>query len=147
MTTTKVPFSKFVILIEDPANPGQFKAPCGFTSRSMKIDKDIVETTTPDCDDEDAAVWTERAAQTKSMEISGEGMFAAEDIARWRAFALADVSWSCQVKIDLFRAQGGGYWEGKFVLSSFENTGERKNHVMFNMTLQSDGEIVWTDAA
>lgn len=147
MTTTKVPFSKFVVLIEDPAQPGQFRAPCGFNTRSMTINKDVVETTTPDCDDEDAAVWTERAAQTKSIEISGEGVFAAEDIGRWRSFALADASWNCKVKVDLPKAQGGGEWAGKFLLTSFETSGERKNHVMFNMTLQSDGEIAWTDAA
>lgn len=147
MTTTKVPFSKFIVSLEDPANPGQFKAPCGFMSRSLKIDTDVVETTTPDCDDEDAALWTERAPQTRSIEISGEGTFAAEDIARWRSFALADASWNCQVKIDMPGAQGGGVWEGKFLLTSFETSGERKNHLMFNMTLQSDGAVTWTDAA
>jgi hypothetical protein len=135
MTTNKIPYSKFVVLIEDPATPGQFKAKCGFTSRSMKIDPDIIETTVPECDDEDAFVYISRQVKSLSMEISGEGTLHSNDVPFWRAFREAQVSWNCEVKIDLPAAQGGGKWSGKFVMGPWEKTGEYKNYVMFNISL------------
>jgi hypothetical protein len=147
MTTTPISFSKFLVKIEDPANPGQFKAPCGFMSRSLKIDPDIVERTTPDCDDEEAFVYTERSVQTLSMEVSGEGTLHQDDVAMWRKFRLANQSWNCQVVHDIPGAVGGGMWSGKFVMGPWEQTGERKNHLMFNMNLLSDGKFEWTTAA
>jgi len=43
----------FRVLLGDGASPIVYSAPCGFTSKSMTITKELTDVNIPDCDDPD----------------------------------------------------------------------------------------------
>lgn len=144
---TTVPFSGFRVLLEDPATPGTFIAPCGFTERSLTLTKETNDTTVPDCDNEDAASWVERDVVSKSAAISGEGVMARESLARWQAIYEDDDPVSARVERAGTAAQGGGYYLGKFHLTSFEQGAVKGERATVSAELSSTGPVVWTPAA
>jgi predicted secreted protein len=147
MSHIKLSFEKLIIKIENPATPGQFKAPCGLTSKGIKRSKDMTETTILKCEDEGAMVAKESRPNSYQVEVSGEGALHMDDLALWRAFFDSSEPWRCQVIRNRSRAEGGGYDEGYFNLTTFDETVEWTNHTTFSITLVSSGEITWTDAA
>jgi predicted secreted protein len=139
-------FSGVRVLVGDGADPEIFAAPCGFTERSLSLSKDLGETNTPDCLDEDAASWTERDVTAKSASITGQGVLAADALPTWQAFFDSDVSTKCRV--ELWRAGAKvGQWEGAFQLETLEIGATRGERATINVTLQSDGALAWTAGA
>ncbi|XKM40327.1 phage tail tube protein [Rhizobium ruizarguesonis] len=69
-------FGKFRIMLGNSADPIVYAAPCGFTSKSLTLTKDLTDVTLPDCDDPDAVAWVGRDASTLSASVSGEGVLA-----------------------------------------------------------------------
>lgn len=142
---TTLSFSNFRVLIENTAGSGVYTAPCAFTSRSLTIAADLVDTTVPDCDEPDAVVWIERQASTLSAQVQGQGVLALADVDEWRAFI--GQTKSCRVQLNVSGANNGGYYTGNFILSSFEISAERNQKATVSVTLQSAGALVWTAAA
>ncbi|GAA0262602.1 hypothetical protein LNAOJCKE_5181 [Methylorubrum aminovorans] len=143
---TTVPFSGFRVLLET-ATPGTYGAPCGLTERSLTLTKETNDTTTPDCDNEDAAAWVERDTVSKSATISGEGVMARESIARWQAAYESDAPISVRVERAGSAATGGGYYLGLFHLTSFEQSATRGERATVSIEMSSSGPIAWTPAA
>ena len=52
-----------------------------------------------------------------------------------------------RVEIASTLADGGGYWQGVFHLSQLDVTGEDGDMIKSEITLVSDGDWAWTDAA
>lgn len=139
-TTSK--FSEFLVQIESADSPGVFAAPCGLTTKGFNQTANTQETTVPDCDDPDAPAFTERAVDTISAEISGSGVLAKEaheDV--WQPFFVGAISKTCRVYPF---GLTGGYYEGAFVLTNYNNAVQRGQKVNVDITLQSDGEYTWT---
>ena len=82
---TTARFGKFKILLGDGADPENYTAPCGFTSKSMQLTKNLTEVNLPDCDDPDAVAWVGRDAQSLSAQVSGEGVLNSESVDKWLA--------------------------------------------------------------
>ena len=61
-----------------PPAPVTYAAPCGFTSKSFTLSKNLQEIDIPNCDDPDAVAWIGRDAQNLSATIAGDGVAAAE---------------------------------------------------------------------
>jgi TP901-1 family phage major tail protein len=137
---------KLLILLGDGGTPEVFAAPCGLTTRGIEFSKETNDVTVPDCDDPDLPAWTERSVRTLSASVSGSGILAAEAHATWRAAFLNTNSVNCRIKIDDTLGNGGGYYSGKFHLSAFSITGEIGDKLQVEITLDSDSDIVWTDA-
>lgn len=142
---TTVPFSGFRVMLET-ATPGTYGAPCGLTERSLSLTKETNDTTTPDCDDEDAGSWTERDVVSKSASISGEGVMARESIARWQAAFEDDAPVSVRVERAGTALQGGGYYLGLFHLTSFEQSATRGERATVSIEMSSSGPVVFTPA-
>lgn len=136
-------FSGLKVLIGDGATPTEvFAAPCGLTERSFSLSKELGESQVPDCDDEDAASWTERDVTSKAAEISGQGVLAADALPVWRAFIESDQSKN--VHVELHRnGTKIGHWAGKFHLESFQISGSRGERVNVEVSMQSDGACLW----
>ena len=66
-------FGKFKIYVEDPANPGSFIAPCGFTDKSLTLTAATAEEEIPDCDNPDAPAWVGRNIKSLSATVAGQG--------------------------------------------------------------------------
>lgn len=137
-TTTKG--GKIRVLLGDAADPIVYTSPCGFTQRSITLNKGLEEVQIPDCTDPDKVDWVGRDATSLSMAISGEGVLAAESVDAWlEGFESVD---SIPVKVEWEFPAKTITWTGFMHIESMEvgaNNGQRATN---NVSLQSDGEMV-----
>jgi hypothetical protein len=135
-------FSTFLIQIESDDSPGIFAAPCGLTTKGFNQTANAQETSVPDCDDPDAPAFVERAVDTISAEITGSGVLAKEAHENvWQPMFVGAVSKNCRIYPF---GLTGGYYEGLFLLTQYNNTVQRGQKVNVDITLSSDGEYTWT---
>ena len=136
-TTTR--FGKFRVMLGDGGSPQEFASPCGFTSKSLALTKNLSEVNIPDCDDPDAVPWIGRDAQSLSAAISGEGVLAAESVENWLdAFENVD---SVDVRIECEFPAKEIIWTGKMHVATFTIASEQGGRVTANVEMQSDGEL------
>ena len=133
---------RFRVMLGNDANPIVYSAPCGFTSRSLTLSKNLEEVAIPDCYNPDAVDWLGRDATSLSMSISGEGVLAQESVETWLdAWESAD---SVPVRIELEFPAKIVAWTGRMHVETMEAAGEDKRRVTQTISMQSDGEMVRT---
>ncbi|WP_374833901.1 phage tail tube protein [Paenochrobactrum pullorum] len=135
---------KFRVLLGNDETPTVYSAPCGFTQRSMSLNKSLEEIQIPDCDDPDKVDWTGRDASSLSMTISGEGVLAVDSLKTWLA-AWKSVD-SIPVKIELELPTETVTWTGFMQVENVEIAAQNSQTVTLNVSMQSDGEMVETVA-
>ena len=139
-------FSGYRVLLGDGASPEQFSSPCGFTERSFSLNRELSETNSPDCQNEDAPSWLERDVTSMSATISGQGVLEATALPLW--IEKLETTESFNARVELWREGAKvGMWAGAFQLESFETAATRGERATVNVTMQSDGAIVWTAGA
>jgi predicted secreted protein len=138
--------AKLIVMLET-ATPGTYAAPCGLTSRNLSFTKETNDVNVPDCDNPEAPAWVERGVVSLSGTIGGEGILAIEALPTWRGAFLATASINARVLIDTDNISTGGYFAGKWHLTTFNVTGELGEKIGVEVELQNDGEIAWTAAA
>lgn len=143
---TTLPFSGLSVKLASVSDADTFVAPCGFTERSISFTKEVNDTLVPDCEDEDAASWPERDVTSKSVTISGEGVMARQSLPRWQAAWDSDEPVNTRVDISGTAANGGGYYEGLFHLTSFELGGTKGERCTVSIEMSSTGRIPFTAA-
>lgn len=139
---TTARFGKFKIELGDGATPEVFSAPCGFTSKSLTLMKNLQEVNIPDCADPDAVAWVGRDAASLSASVSGEGVLASESVETWLD-AFEDTE-SVNVRITITFATKVVQWVGKMHLSTFTPSADQGGRVTASVEMQSDGELVRT---
>lgn len=148
---TTATFGKFLIKIlnagGDPNNDGNYSQPCGLTSKGFSQKATMGETVVPFCDDPDAPADVERSVLSNTREITGSGVLAMEARQTWQSFYDNGASVTCRIWLNLPLANSGGYWQGNFVLETFNVKAERGKKIEVDITLQSDGEIIWNNAS
>lgn len=133
--------SKLSIWIGNSASPGIYVAPCGLNTRGINFSATVNDVTVPDCDDPDLPAWTQRTVQALSAGINGSGVLALESLPTWQSFYFGAVSLMCRVLID----HADGYrFDGLFLLTTFNITGQIGNKIQVEVGMQSDGEVVAT---
>lgn len=134
------------LMLGNGATPDEaFAAPCGLLERAITLSKELGETNVPNCADEDAAPWTERDVTSKSASIEGSGVLDADALPIWQSFYDDDSSRNC--RIELWRNGAKvGYWQGAFHIESFNPAAPEEGRVTLEISLQSDGAVVWTPA-
>lgn len=138
-------FSGYRVLLGDGADPEVFAAPCGFTERSFSLNRELSETNTPDCSDEDAPSWLERDVTSMSASINGTGVLEATALPIW--LAILDTTVSFNARVELWREGAKvGHWQGAFALESFETSGTKGERVNVTVAMRSDGAIAYTAA-
>jgi hypothetical protein len=138
-------FSGYRVLLGDGADPEAFTAPCGFTERSISFNRELSETNTPDCADEDAPSWLERDVTSMSATINGTGVLEATALPTWLALLGTTVSFNARVELWREGAKVG-HWQGAFALESFETSGTKGERVQVTVAMQSDGAVLYTAA-
>jgi len=137
---TTIKGGKIKVLIGNSATPIVYTSPCGFTQRSITLNKGLEEANIPDCEDPDKVDWVGRDATSLSMSVSGEGVLASESVETWLdAFESID---SVPVKVEWEFPAKTITWTGFMHIESMEvgaNNGQRATN---NVSLQSDGEMV-----
>lgn len=137
-TTAK--FGQFTVSLSDGASPAVFSAPCGFTSKSLVLAKNLTEISIPDCDDPDAPIWLGRDVASLTASISGEGVLAAEAAPTWQdAF---DSASSIEVQIVITFATGTLTYTGFMHLENLTFGAEQGGRVTISVSMQSDGELL-----
>lgn len=139
-------FGLFKVYLGDGADPEAFSAPCGFTQKALSLSAQTNDQQIPDCDDPDAPFWTSREVNSLSASVSGSGLIAMEDYERWRNAFLAAETVSVRVELDESAANGGGYWQGKAIVTSLQHTANLGNKSELAVSLESDGAWTWVDA-
>lgn len=137
--------SKMRVLLGDGESPEVFAAPCGLTSKSLSLNKNLSDVSIPDCDDPDAPYWLARDVESLSMEISGEGLLAAEYEQSWNDANFSTVP--VNVRLELEFTTGTRVFAGAFHVTC-SISGQQGQRVSVNVSMQSDGIItsVWTPA-
>ncbi|MDH2092104.1 phage tail protein [Rhizobium pusense] len=139
-TATTIKGGKIRVLLGNDADPIVYTAPCGFTQRSITLNKGLEEVNIPSCDDPDSVDWVGRDATSLSMSISGEGVLASESVDAWlEGFESIE---SIPVKVEWEFPAKTITWTGRMHIESMEvgaNNGQRATN---NVSLQSDGEMV-----
>lgn len=137
---TTARFGKFTVKLGDSATPVVYTAPCGFTSKSLILTKNLTEVNLPDCDDPDAVAWIGRDAASLSAEVTGQGVAAAESVPTWLA-AWENVE-SVPVKIELVFPAKTITWTGFMQVSVLTIGAQQGGRVTLDVTMSSDGELV-----
>lgn len=143
---TTLPAGDFLIKLESSEGSGVFTAPCGLTSKGFNQSATTQETVVPDCDDPDAPASVERAVDALSGEISGSGVLAMGSRNTYETWYRSGLKKKCRIYLDTTLANSGGYWEGYFLLTQWNVTAQRGQKINTELTMQSDGDIAWTDA-
>ena len=133
---TTIKGGKIRVLLGNDANPIVYSAPCGFTQRSITLNKGLEEVNIPDCADPDKVDWVGRDATSLSMGISGEGVLASESVDIWlEGFDSID---SIPVKVEWEFPAKTITWTGRMHIESMEvgaNNGQRAtNNVSVSYT-------------
>ena len=136
-TTAK--FGKFKVYLGDGGSPAVYSVPCGFTSKSLTLTKNLTEINLPDCADPDAVAWVGRDAESLSMSVSGEGVLASESVEDWLD-AWEDEE-SVQVRVDIEFPAKTIRWTGRMHISTFTTGAEHGGRTTVNVEMQSDGEM------
>jgi hypothetical protein len=137
---TTVRFGKFRVKLGNNGSPDTYAAPCGFTSKSLTLTKNLTEVNLPDCDDPDAVAWVGRDAASLSASISGEGVLAAESVETWLdAWENTD---SVPVLIEIEFPAKTITWEGFMQVATFTPAAQQGGRVTVTVEMQSDGELV-----
>lgn len=135
---TTIKGGKVRVLLETDT-PGQYAARCGFTSRSVSLNKALNEFQLPDCNDPDSIDWLGRDAVSLSMSVNGEGVLASESVEDWLD-AWENVN-SINVKVEWEFPAKTITWTGAMHVENFEVTGQNAQRVTATVSMQSDGEM------
>ena len=143
-----IKFGKSLIEIGDGATPTEvFNAPCGFEQIGMTVNTETNNNNLPDCADPDAPTWTTTDVVSKQMQLTGEGFFDADNWKdMWRAWFMDGTEKNVRFHVDLTSALGGGYFQGKALLTTFEFSGQRGQRGRISIGITFQGKPVWTPA-
>lgn len=136
---TTARFGKFRVFLGDASSPIVYTAPCGFTSKSLTLSKNLSEVTIPDCDDPDAPFWVARDTQSLTAEISGEGVMASQSIDSWLD-AWEDTD-SVPAKVEIEFSGLLVTWTGLMHVATVTAGAEQGGRVTCNIQMQSDGQL------
>ncbi len=144
MATTK----KLLIQIGDGEDPEVFAHSCTInTSQDFTIEATTTDATDPNCENPDAPGWVLRSVDTLSANINGAGTADAISYGVLRKHMLSGEPFNVRVLMDLPKAQGGGWYAGRYVMTSLGLAKEGKGYLSSTVAMQSDGEVKWVEAA
>ena len=119
---------------------------CALTTRSFSRPVNTNAVVMPrDCDDPTITPGTARIPTSVDSTISGEARFHKE--LRATIDAIIGVSTVMQFHLPGTGAAGGGYYEGSYVLTSVDISGEDGDHVVASMTFELDDDALPTFTA
>lgn len=133
---------KLLVKIGDGGSPETFTHNCSINAaRSFELASQVNEFAVPDCDDPDLMAWLEREKISIGSTINGAGILNSDDIPFFSAYAISPDPKNVRCVVDVPGADGGGYWPGAFLLTTFGITGDRGGKVEVNLAFQSTGIV------
>lgn len=134
------------LLIGNGANPEVFSAPCGLTSLTKTTNVATNTVNIPDCDDPDLASWLGVDEVSRQSTIQFSGVLATQYLPQWQAWDMSGGYKTIRWFRDLSAGAGGGYFQGKALLTAFEEAAEAKGRYTVSGTVTFDGQPIWFPA-
>jgi predicted secreted protein len=132
-----------LVKIGDGASPEVFANVCGIQTRSFNLSATEVDTTIPDCENPGSAVVRTAEPGIVNRTFSGSGKFVSG--------ATSDILMDHVNAATVFNAQvvvpGLGEYEGSWMVSEFEFSGEMEGNMDFNATFVAAGPLEFTAEA
>lgn len=122
---------------------------CGFNQIDMKFERNTNDTTVPDCDDPDAAAWTERDVISRAFTASFSGVLAKSALPLIEAAFASDASVDCRINLT---GAGTGVgtpdrrYAGKMHVK-YSIKGQRGDKYELTVELENDGAVAATNVA
>ncbi|MBP2540409.1 hypothetical protein J2768_002846 [Agrobacterium tumefaciens] len=140
--------NKLLIQFGDGEAVEEFAHSCTInTSQEFTIEATMTESTDPNCENPDAPGWVLRSVDTLSANINGAGTTDPVSYGVLRQKMLSGEPFNVRVLVDLPKAQGGGWYAGRYVMSSLGLAKEGKGFLSSTVALQSTGVVAWVEAA
>ena len=130
-----------LLKVGDGGGPEVFTSIAGITSKSITINNEAIDVTTPDASDPGGSLWSKSLGGLKAVSVSGDATFK-DDASELRLNAVAMASnpvANFQIVIPDF-----GTYAAEFRVTSFEFSGESTGKVTFSISLESSGAVTFT---
>lgn len=133
---------QLLIKIGDGETSEVFDTLCALTAKTLTINNEEIDVTTPDCDAPGGVMWAEVLDGVKRVAVSGNGISKKEDAeARLATVAMASPPvGNLQIIVPNF-----GTFAGAFFIQSGEFSGE--GSVNFSLSAASTGAVTFTAEA
>lgn len=137
---------KLVVKKGDGGSPSEtFTALCTINAqRAISFQAATGESLDIDCNAPEQVAWVLREKTSKSVSVTGQGTFNTPDGQTLFDWWNDDDPANVQIIVDVASADGGLIFEGAFLLTDFEITGDRGSKMTAQMTLMSSGEVTAT---
>ena len=126
-----------------------FAADCLINAeRGIQFTTETNEVIVPDCTTPTDPAWKDTFKDGLSASISGSGLLHTTNAySLWYAWLISADPTNVRVNLSgKITAEGGGYWEGAFHLTSFSISGERNGYSTAEISMVSHGALTWTAA-
>lgn len=125
-------------------NGSTFDFVCGIRTRSWTMSNAQIDTTVPDCDDPSAPIVATAIPGRQTLSFSGDGLFDTAQVGK----DVADDARLQRITNYQIIAPDYGQWEGPFMVSDFEFSGDMEDPLAFSATwVPTDaGSLVFTAA-
>lgn len=138
---------KLLIQFGDRESPETFAYNCSInTTQDFTIEATTTDSTEPNCEDPNAPAWVLRAVDTLSAGINGAGTTDLLSFAVLREHMMSGEAFNVRVLFDESSAAGGGYFQGRYVMTTLGVAKEGKGYVSSTVALSSDGAVEWVAA-
>lgn len=133
-----------LIKIGDGAATEVFTTLCALQTKTITINNEEIDVTTPDCDDPGGPMWTEVMDGARRISVSGSGISKgrAEEVATLQVMLDDTPVKNAQVIVPNF-----GTFEGEFFFSTFVLGGEQSGGVSMEIAMGSNRAVTFTPEA
>lgn len=132
------------LLVKIKGTGSTYDVLCGLTTKTLTINNEEVDVTTPDCDAPDGPLWTEVLDGVRRISFSGNGLSKKDDAEKTLVgITMADTPIApLQIIVP-----NVGKFEADFFIQSGEFGGEQTGGVTFSMSAGSTGSVKFTAEA
>lgn len=131
-------------LWDGAATTPAFQTIAALRSKSLTINNNAIDVTTPDPITPEGPLWTELLNGATNLSVTGSGYAVKQDA----EVALSELSISGDAREDFeIVVPNIGTFAGSFMVASLEAGGEQEDGVTFGLTLNSAGAITFTPEA
>ncbi len=133
-------FGEQLLLWGDGASPTETFTPlCGFTSLELTVNIETATTNVPDCDDPELPAWLETDEVSKQMQLGGTGVIDANVLDEFNDWILTGGERTFRWLTQAENGAANGYWEGRGILTTYGQTGERGQRWNHNFAIVLNG--------
>ena len=138
-----------LVKIGDAASPEVFSNLCGLTTKTLTINNNAIDVTTPDCTTPEGQLWREVQTGMRTVSVAGNGYFEdATSETRLKTVTMGSGATDTAEAIANFEivVPDFGTFAGAFHVDSLEYAGEQEDGVTYSLSISSSGAVTFTAA-